>query len=468
VPAVPSPPAQAGSPQPDSGGFKYTPPPKKETGPPSSEKRAAELFKQFPQWKKYWANVKNAAYRYKVDPIELLSLFIFENGRANPTAKSSAGALGLAQIHDTTVRRDLNPAQYDTFIAEWANGDPRITDQMKANPAFSIAYAAWRMGGSRGKYASLDEWYRSPGYNPGFKGDSRGPGPSIYAGKYQASVPQTPTQTAAGSVDVAGQKDALTANWAVRTKDGVRFVASPEPPKNTVLWHGQPVDQSGFLKAKQYYNDIYQGYVGKNAPDAAIAHILNSGLSDTGLMIRLSKSPNFKKGTIYQGRAAGLVLRAKQVFGENWKADDDLIRRAIVQSWDEATYVAKLRARPEYLKGPEFKKDEAALLNVHMSIMGRPDAAASTEIKKAVLGGWSADQYAAYVRGSKAYVYSPEYQTKALQFAEAMGLFTGKQPTLQPGAAPANPNPVLSAPPPDSKRIPGAPGLTPNDNLVVR
>jgi hypothetical protein len=27
---------------------------------------------------------------------------------------------------------------------------------------------------------------------------------------------------------------------------------------------------------------------------------------------------------------------------------------------------------------------------------------------------------------------------------------------------------VLSAPPPDSKRIPGAPGLTPNDNLVVR
>jgi hypothetical protein len=469
VPAVPSPPAQAGTPKPDSGGFKYTPPPKKGQGPPSSEARAAELFKKFPAWKKYWGSIKNAAYRYKVDPLELLSTFIFENGKADPKAKSSVGAAGLAQIYDNEVRRDLNPAQYDTFIQEWANGDARITQQMKENPAFAIAYMAWRMGGTRGKYGSLDEWYRSPGYNPGFKGDSRGPGPSIYVGKYQPTVPQTPTQTAATSVDVAGAKDQLTAVWAVKGKDGaVKFVKAPEPPKNTITWHGQPVDQSGFLKAKQYYNDIYQGYVGKNAPDEAIAHILNTGLSDTGLMIRLSKSPSFKKGTIYQGRAAGLILRARQVFGDQWKPDDDLIRKAIVQSWDEATYVANLRARPEYLKGPEFKKDEAGLLNVYQSIMGRPDDGARVGIKEAVLGGWSADQYAAYLRGSDAYKYSPEYQTKALQFAESMGLFTGQLPTLKPGAAPKNPNPVLSAPPPDSKRIAGAPSLTPNDNLVVR
>jgi hypothetical protein len=449
------------------GGFSYTPPPKKGAGPPSSDKRASELFKQFPQWRKHWGNIRNAAYRYKVDPIELLSLLLFENPRQVMT-KNSSGALGLAQIVDANVRRDLNPAQYDTFIQEWANGDSRITDDMKRNNAFAIAYAAWRMGGSRGKYGSLDEWYRSPGYNPGFKGDSRGPGPSIYSGKYQASVPQTPTQTAAGSLDVAGQKDELSAVWAVRTKDGaVKFVKAPAPPKNTITWQGSPVDRAGFLKAKQYYGDIYQGYVGKAAPDAAIAHILNSGLSDTGLMTRLSKSPNFKNGTIYKGRAGGLILRAQQLYGTNWKPDADLVRRAIVESWDEGTFVANLRKRPEYLKGPEFKKDEAGLLNVHMSIMGTPDDKARVGIREAVLGGWSSDQYAAYLRGSDAYKYSPEAQTKALSFAEAMGLITGQVPTLQPGKSQIPTQPKLGVALPNSGRIPGKGELTPSNNLAV-
>jgi hypothetical protein len=467
VPAVPSPPAQYGSkPDKPGGGFTYTPPPKKGAGPPSSDARAAELFKKFPGWKKYWPSIKNQAYRYKVDPLELLSLFLFENP-SQTMKKNAQGAVGLAQIVDANVRKDLNPAQYDTFIQEWANGDPRITDDMKRNPAFAIAYAAWRMGGTRGKYGSLDEWYRSPGYNPGFKGDSRGAGPGIYVGKYQPTVPQTPTQTAASSVDVAGQKDQLTAVWTVRTKDGVKFVAAPAPPKGTIMWQGAPVDKTGFLKAKQYYNDIYQGYVGKPAPDAAIAHILNTGLSDTGLMTRLSKSPSFKNGTIYKGRAGGLVLRAKQLFGENWKPDADLVRRAIVESWDEGTFVANLRKRPEYLKGPEFKKDEAGLLNVHMSIMGRPDDQARVGIKEAVLGGWSTDQYAAYLRGSDAYKFSPELQTKQLAFAEAMGLITGKQPTLQPGKPNVTPQPNVAGALPNSDRIPGKGALTPSNNLAV-
>ena len=465
MPAAPSPPAQSGSPA-SGGGFVYTPPPSK-AGPPSVEKRAAELFKQFKGWKKYWGNIKNAADRWKVDPLELLALFIFENGKANPNAKSSAGALGLAQIFDSEVRRDLNPVQYDTFIAEWANGDPRITDRMKANPAFAIQYAAWRMAGSRGKYASLDEWYRSPGYNPGFTGDSRGSGPSIYVGKYQPSVPLSPDQAAGASLDYEGAKDALTATWAVRTKDGVKFVNAPEPPKGTIRAFGQPVDKTGFLRAKQHYNDTYQAYLGKNAPDDAIAHILNTGLSDYALANRLSKAPSFKNGTIYKARAGGIVQYAKGLFGENWKADGELVRRAIVQNWDEGTLVANLRARPEYLKGPEFKKAEAGLLNVHLSIMGMPDPAASIGIKEAALGGWSTDQYAAKLRGDDAYKYSPEYQTKALQFAEAMGLFTGQLPTLVPGTASKNTGPDIAGAIPDSKRIPGKPGLAAPNQLVV-
>lgn len=451
------------------GGFVYTPPPKAAKAPPSVDSRAAELFKRFPAWQKYWPSVKNAAYRWKVDPLELLALFVFENGKANPKAKSSAGALGLAQIADATVRRDLNPTQYDTFIQQVAGGDNRITPQMKENPAFAIQYAAWRMAGTRGDYASLDEWYRSPGYNPGFKGDSRGSGPSIYVGKYQPTVPQTPAQAAGASVDVATAKDDLTAVWAVRKKDGsVGFVRRAEPPKNVVKSFGQPVDQSGFLRAVQHYNDTYQAYVGKNAPASAVAHIINSGLSDYALANRLSKSPNFKNGTIYKARAGGIIQYARGLFGGNWKPDEDLIRQAIVQNWDEGTLVNKLRARPEYLRGPEFKKAEAGLLNVHQSIMGQPDDAASIGIKEAVLGGWSADQYAAYLRGSDAYKFSPEYQTKALSFAEALGLITGAVPTLKPGARPSGSiGTGITGAPPDTARIPGKPGLKPSNNLTV-
>jgi hypothetical protein len=195
---------------------------------------------------------------------------------------------------------------------------------------------------------------------------------------------------------------------------------------------------------------------------------LNTGLSDYALANRLSKSPNFTKGTVYQARADGIVQYAKGLYGDQWKADPELVRQAIVQNWDEGKLVAKLRARPEYLKGPEFKKTEAGLLNVHQSIMGTPDQAGMVTLREAALGGWSTDQYAAYVRGSDAYKYSPELQTKQLAFAEAMGLFTGAVPTLKPGTATGPTQPQITGPPPNSPRIPGKPVLNASNNLAVR
>lgn len=427
------------------------PPPPPPAAPKVITKGAAfdSFMKKHPALKKYADAIWKWSKVYGIDPVYFAAL-LWHESKGNPNASN--------RNEDGTV--DLGIAQIN------GGAHPDIKPEDALNPAFAIRWAA-KFFSAKVKAAGGDytvAYNGAGGYNPG--------GPDPFTPLIPKSyVPKgsglSPSESASVSVETAAERDALTAVWAVRTKDGVKFVQAAEPPKNTVKFNGMPVDQEGFMRARKYYNDIYQGYVGTNAPDAAIAHIMNSGLSDTGLMIRLSKSPKFKQGSIYQGRAAGLELRAKQLFGENWKADPELIRKAIVQNWDEATLVANLRKRPEYLRGPEFKKDEAGLLNVHMSIMGRPDDAARIGIKEAVLGGWSDDQYAAYLRGHESYKYSPELQSKQLAFAEAMGLITGAVPTLKPGQAQGQPLPNITPNVPNSDRIPGAPGLNPNNGMVV-
>ena len=432
------------------GSFTYTPPPKK------TSLNAGAAFNQFilkhKRLKPYADLLWKWSKVYGIDAVELAALVQFESG-GRADARSKANALGLAQIHMPTWAGK----------EAWKGSGP-VTEAAAKNPAFAVRFAAWYFSQKKAQYGSFDEAYRK-GYNPGYTG----PGPSSLLPK--GYVPRTgslsPQEEASVAVETADEKAALTNAWAVRTKDGVKFVTAADPPKNTIRSFGQPVDQSGFLRAKQHYNDTYQAYVGKDAPDAAIAHILNTGLSDYALANRLSQSPNFKNGTVYKARAGGIVQYAKGLYGDNWKPDPDLVRKAIVQNWDEGTLVAKLRARPEYLKGPQFKKDEAGKLFLHQSIMGQPDEAARTLIKEATLGGWSDDQYAAFLRGSDAYKYSPEFQTKALTFAKAMGLFTGAVPTLVDGTTTANTAPQISGPPPDSKRIPGKPGLNAPSGRVV-
>jgi hypothetical protein len=110
--------------------------------------------------------------------------------------------------------------------------------------------------------------------------------------------------------------------------------------------------------------------------------------------------------------------------------------------------------RPEYLNGPKFREDVAALTNVHQSIFGRPNEKDMVGIKEAALGAWSPDQYAAYLRNDARYVQSNEYKSKALSFLEALGLITGQQVTTQDIGQLGQPQPVGETPPlPDSPRI---------------
>lgn len=119
-----------------------------------------------------------------MNPNESLAVHIFENTAADPGAKGplaqGAQAVGLAQIWDKHISRNTNTNGWKMLADKWGLRSGQDISDLKTIPEFSIDYLAWRMAGSRNKYRSLDEWYRSPGYNPNFTGDTRGSGPSIY------------------------------------------------------------------------------------------------------------------------------------------------------------------------------------------------------------------------------------------------------------------------------------------------
>lgn len=451
--AAPDPGGQ--QPEPGDGGFTL-PPPKEKTkpGPPSAQKRADALFREFPGWRKYWGTVKNAANRWGTDPMELLALLIFENTGADPAASSPAGAIGLAQIFDNALRKDLNPAQYASFLREWGE----ITPERKRNPAYSIHYAAWRMAGTRWKYGSLDEWYRSPGYNPGFQGDSRGPGPSIYIGRYQPETPQRPEQEVGEEIETAGVKTDITDPFVAIRKGKVIGV---ENPNRAVKTFGLPLRRSEWERLFADYNDYFQAYWGQDAKPGQVASLIKRGIvSEYAITRTLAKAPNFFKSPVWKAKGPSYESIAQQILGPQVanSIDRNFYRNAIIDNLDGAAFGQRVRERPEYLKGNEFKQSQASLQNVYQSIYGVPGQNAKTTIKEAAVQQWSPDQFAAWLRSQENYTTSPEYRTRALSFLEQLGMITGDVPVLVAGPPPDRfPQQPGIGPLPDSPRITGSP-----------
>jgi murein DD-endopeptidase MepM/ murein hydrolase activator NlpD len=152
--------------------------------PRRREQRLAGILEQFPQWRKYWQLIVGAAAMFGVNPDETLAVHIFENSAADPDVRGplakGAQAVGLAQIWDKRISSQSNKRGWKKLALKWGLKDGQDISDLKTNAEFSIDYLAWRMAGLRGKYKDVDSWYRGPGYNPGFTGDARGPGPSIY------------------------------------------------------------------------------------------------------------------------------------------------------------------------------------------------------------------------------------------------------------------------------------------------
>lgn len=246
--------------------------------------------------------------------------------------------------------------------------------------------------------------------------------------------------------------------WIVVNRKGATVTGFGEAtganaPKNVLLIGGVPATKSLFAQqwGSTYSND-FQVMTGRQPTAAEQADILSRGLSVYQLRDELSKGKTFAASPAYRQVGAGIVQQAKDTLGV--APPQEFVRQAIAQNWDAATMDAKLRALPQYQKGPVFKQAALDMTNAYQSIYGpvpkaianaKPGApSVAQDIKQHVLAGWKPAEYAMKLRAQPQYKYSPEAQDSALHFLDGMGLLIGSRPTLTAGGKTA---------------LPGAPGM---------
>lgn len=196
------------------------------------------------------------------------------------------------------------------------------------------------------------------------------------------------------------------------------------PPNNTLLIGGMPATRSDYQLAwSNTYANVYEAYTGKVATPDVQAKILESGVSVYGLQQQLASQPTFSSSPVYKSQGAGIAEQARQALGKQPPAS--FVRDAIAQNWDANTTAAKIRELPGYSSGPDFQANHAAALSTYQTIYGEPTPEANQWLKHAAIQGWSSTEVGAKLRADPAYKYSPEYQTKAVNFLDAMGMFTG-------------------------------------------
>lgn len=269
-----------------------------------------------------------------------------------------------------------------------------------------------------------------------------------------------------GQVEVATHKKELELDahategtqWVVQQKNsaglvtGFTYSTGFNPPANVLTINGEPATKADLSAVwTNNYADTYQLFTGKQATPQQIANIVESGISTYGLRTQLANSKTFADSPIYKQSAAGLQASAQQILGKS--APESVIRQALAENWDTATFQQNLRKLPAYTQGPEFKTNVAQMQTTYQGIYGAPDASALQTIKETAANGWTTDQFAQYLRAQPQYKTSLEYQTNATSFLDAMGLLTGNRPTLAPGAKITG----TSAPVPNNPLVEGAP-----------
>lgn len=397
---------------------------------------------------------------YGVDPVHFASLIMFESG-GKPKVVSSAGAIGLGQIHAATWVGKPVP---------WMPGRT-ITQADLRNPAFNVRFAAYYFSQQLAKHGTYDAAYRQ-GYNPGYTGS--GPFRDLPKNYVPTGTSKSPQEQAERSVEAAAAKQAIADPWITFDKNGrLKLVYSLEPPKNVLRFGGKngvPVTQGSFFQQwKNRLDPIFIAYTGKRATAQQAADALRRGISDYGLQTSLAKTPQFFNSPVWKQYAPNYKSIIRKMFGED-RYDADTMRswvaEAILHNWDGEAFASALRQKKEYLTSNEFKQGALAFTQVYQSIYGTPDANATVTVQEAVRAGWTPDQFAGYLRQQPAYKFSPEYQGKALNFFERLGLVFPGMPTLGPGGPP--PQMISGTPPPNSQLVPGAPGpVAPGNTFEV-
>lgn len=305
-----------------------------------------------------------------------------------------------------------------------------VNERNARNPAFAVRFAAWYLSQNKQKYGSFEAAYRQ-GYNPGYTGE-KGPWSLLPAGYVPRTGALSPSEAASTAVERAGEKATLTDPWVVVSDGKVRFVNAANPPQNVAKGFGLPVRRSEFERAFSHYNDLYQAYAARNAKPVEVAQLLRKGWSDHAVTVALSKQPSFVKSPVWQASAPQYLGIVRTVMGQPKPGQyRDLVRKAIVNNWGEASFLEALRKRPEYLASNEYKNNYAGNANLYRTIYGEPEEQAREIIKQAALQRKTPDQFAAELRSAPEYQTSPEYQGKTLSFLEQLGFVLGGRPTLK-------------------------------------
>lgn len=342
-----------------------------------------------------------------------LAAAIWSYTKGNPTPQAIAQMAGVPKVGATN-----------------AAGVGFTSTAPATSPDFWIQAIAWKLSGATTTYGSVDQGYTS---SYGASG-SASPVSRFLPGGYVGTPGRTPNQKAAGSVTQSNVTNALKDPWVVLTPKGFKYVNSVNPPKNTVTYGQTPIRVSQFNQAwKQSYQDTYYAYTGKQATPQQIVKILAQAPSPNELAIELTNQPSFQKSPVWKRTAPGLIGLARSIMGQNWKPSGGIIRQAIANNWDQATFEAHIRQLPGYQQSPEFRtnldQNTKAFENVY-GVDSTSDPTVQALIKDKTQAGWTPDQLALWARQQPAYKSSPAYQAGMVSFLQQLGLITGTPATL--------------------------------------
>lgn len=389
-----------------------------------------------PAWQKYAPLILKWASVYKIDPLEVAAVLLTENPSATAGARSSAGAVGPAQILDKSINPNTNPN------AVW-DGPAVLSDGWKQNFNNAVKYVSWRMAGHINQYGSLDDAY-SHGYNPGYTGKQ----PSDYLPKgYQPTTgPGTqPTSAETAGTKVAGSaavKGLATTQWAVLRNGKVKFVTTRDQydpstgaalgsaPKGTLTVFGQPLSASAFLQQYASITDDYLAYTGKRPSFAQAATVIKQGTSQFQLRANLANDPGFVGSPVWKQNAPGYTAVWHQVYGDKATPDTKAIASAVANNIGAGAFQDQLRQRSDYATSNEYKQSYAANANVFGQIYGAPQEADHATIDMAVKNGYDSNQFAAYLRQQPQWKSSAEAQSLYYGLANKLGLIPGAQTVL--------------------------------------